>query len=101
MEYGYDDIVASTSRLRELYGEPTHRGRNKVIDHIDDVCRRFIEACPFIVLATAGADGRMDISTEGDAHGFVIILDRKTLVIPDRPGNNRLDSFENLIANPG
>jgi PPOX class probable FMN-dependent enzyme len=95
-----EEIITSASRLRELYQQPTHRGRNKVIDHIDDICRRFINACPFAVLASTGTDGRLDVSPKGDPAGFVVVLNPKTLAIPDRPGNNRLDTYENLLANP-
>src|SRR5262245_51334095 len=80
--------------------QPSSRARDKVIDHIDDICRRFITACPFVIVASRGADGRMDLSPKGDPPGFVAILDDKTLAIPDRPGNHRLDTFENLLANP-
>lgn len=100
MDSGCQEVITSASRLRELYQQPTHRGRNKVIDHIDDVCRRFIDACPFAVLASMGADGRLDVSPKGDPAGFVAVLDAKTLAVPDRPGNNRLDTYENLLANP-
>jgi len=94
------EVITSAARLRELYQQPTHRGRNKVIGHIDDVCRRFIDACPFAVLASIGTDGRLDVSPKGDPAGFVAVLDARTLAIPDRPGNNRLDTYENLLVNP-
>jgi len=74
--------------------------RNKSIYHIDDICRRYIAAAPFIMIATRGADGLLDLSPKGDPAGFVAVLDDNTLAIPDRPGNNRLDTFENLLANP-
>src|SRR5437764_14294819 len=96
----YDEVVASPARLRELYRQPSHRGRNKVIDHIDDICRRFIAACPFVFVASRGGDGRLDLSPKGDPAGFVAVLDDKTLAIPDRPGNNRLDTFENVLVHP-
>jgi len=69
----------------------------KAIDHIDDICRRFIAASPFVMVATRGADGRLDLSPKGDPAGFVTVLDDHTLAIPDRYGNNRLDTFENLL----
>ncbi|HEY7551346.1 MAG TPA: MSMEG_1061 family FMN-dependent PPOX-type flavoprotein, partial [Hyphomicrobiaceae bacterium] len=68
--------------------------------HIDDICRRFIAACPFVIVASRGADGRLDLSPKGDPAGFVAVLDERTLAIPDRLGNNRLDTFENLLAHP-
>jgi hypothetical protein len=74
--------------------------RNKAIDRIDDICRRFIAAAPFLLIATRGADGRMDISPKGDPAGFVAVLDERTLAIPDRLGNNRLDTLENVLVHP-
>jgi hypothetical protein len=73
---------------------------NKAINHIDEICRRFIATSPFVMVASRGPDGRLDLSPKGDSAGFVAVLDEKTLAIPDRPGNNRLDTFENLLAHP-
>ena len=67
---------------------------------LDEHCRSVIAAAPFMLLATAGRDGRCDVSPRGDAPGFVMVLDDRTIVIPDRPGNRRLDSLENIIDNP-
>jgi hypothetical protein len=100
METCFDDVIATRERLRELNKLPSHRVSNKAIDCIDDICRRFIAASPFVMVATRGADGRLDISPKGDPAGFVAVLDNKTLAIPDRLGNNRLDTFENLLVNP-
>ena len=100
MEAQFDEVITTRQRLRELSREPSSRAQGKVIDHIDDICRRFIAACPFVVVATRGADGQMDVSPKGDPPGFVAVLDEKTLAIPDRPGNHRLDTFENLITHP-
>lgn len=96
----FAEVVATHKRLRELSRPPSHLVANKAIDHIDDICRRFIAACPFVVVASRGADGRLDLSPKGDSPGFVAVLDEKTLAIPDRLGNNRLDTFENLLAHP-
>jgi PPOX class probable FMN-dependent enzyme len=98
MDNRFDEVIATSSRLRELTGRPSERAKRKVINHIDEICRRFIAACPFVLVASRGADGRLDISPKGDPCGFVAILDEKTLAIPDRPGNNRHDTFENLLA---
>jgi predicted pyridoxine 5'-phosphate oxidase superfamily flavin-nucleotide-binding protein len=100
MTPSYEEVITTRERLRELYGQPSRRACNKVIDRIDGVCRRFIAACPFVVVASRGADGRLDISPKGDPSGFVAVLDEKTLAIPDRVGNNRLDTFDNLLAYP-
>ena len=94
------EAIVTRERLREIYRQPNHRAANKVIDHIDQICRAFIAACPFVVVATRGADGRIDLSPKGDPAGFITVLDDKTLAIPDRLGNNRLDTFENLLVHP-
>lgn len=94
----FDEVIATQERLREVSKQPTYRARNKVINHLDQICRGFITASPFVLVATRGADGKIDISPKGDPAGFVAILDEKTIAIPDRVGNNRLDTFENLIA---
>ena len=96
----YEEEIRSRSRLRELISEPPGIVTAKVIDHIDDHCRRFIAASPLVMVATRGADGRFDISPKGDPAGFVAVLDDKTLAIPDRPGNHRADTFENLLVHP-
>ena len=100
MQGQFEEVITTRERLRELHGKPGPASSNKVIDHIDDICRRFIAACPFVMVATRGADGRLDLSPKGDPAGFVMILDEKTLAIPDRLGNNRLDTFENLLTFP-
>ena len=100
MAISFEEMITTHKRLREFAKQPTNRAQNKVIDHIDDVCRRFIAACPFIIVASRGGDGRIDVSPKGDPPGFVTVLDAKTLVIPDRPGNHRLDTFGNLLDHP-
>jgi uncharacterized protein len=96
----FEEVITSRERLRELNKHPSHLVSNKAIDHLDDICCRFIAACPFLVIASRGRDGRLDLSPKGDPAGFVTVLDDKTLAIPDRLGNNRLDTFENLLVNP-
>ena len=73
----------------------------KQIDHLDDHCRSFLAHTPFVIIATAAADGRCDASPKGGPAGFVRVLDDHRLAIPDLAGNNRLDTMENLLANPG
>jgi uncharacterized protein len=94
------ETIVTREHLREIYRQPNHRVANKAIDHIDRICRAFIAACPFVVVATRGADERLDLSPKGDPAGFITVLDDKTLAIPDRLGNNRLDTFENLLVHP-
>ena len=98
MEFCFDEVIATRQRLRELIKQPSHRANNKIINHIDEICRRFIAACPFVLVASRGADGHIDVSPKGDPVGFVKVLDETTLAIPDRPGNHRLDTFENLLT---
>jgi len=98
VEFCFDEVIATRQRLRELIKQPSHRANNKIINHIDEICRRFIAACPFVLVASRGADGHIDVSPKGDPVGFVKVLDETTLAIPDRPGNHRLDTFENLLT---
>ncbi len=94
-----DNLVKSVEQLESLYGEPMPTSLAKEIDHISDGYRKMIEAAPFVVIATSGPDG-LDCSPKGDAPGFVRIVDDRTVMIPDRPGNNRLDGFKNLMSDP-
>lgn len=88
------------SELEGLYGATSERARHKVMQALDVHCRNFIALSPFLVLGSASADGRADVSPKGDAPGFVKVVDDKTLLIPDRPGNNRLDGMKNILENP-
>ncbi len=94
-----NDLVTSVAQLETIYGEPMPTSLVKEIDHINDGYRTLIEAAPFVVIATSGPGG-LDCSPKGDAPGFIRIVDDKTLMIPDRPGNNRLDGFKNLMSDP-
>jgi PPOX class probable FMN-dependent enzyme len=86
-------------RLRALYGDPSPRAAAKVIDRLDAHCRAFIAQSTFMVLATS--DGRgLDVSPKGDPAGFVRVEDDRRLIVPDRPGNNRLDGMMNILDNP-
>jgi PPOX class probable FMN-dependent enzyme len=85
--------------LRKLYGDIFPRAAVKTIDHIDIHCKKFIEHSPFCILATS--DGKnLDVSPKGDPVSFVDVVDSNTLIIPDRPGNNRIDGLLNIIAHP-
>ena len=94
-----DHRVATLEALAALYGEPYGPAIVKEVDHINRHYRKFIEAAPFFVLATCGPEG-LDCSPRGDAPGFVRVADEKTLLIPDRRGNNRIDSLRNIVSDP-
>ncbi len=85
--------------LENHYGQPVKTSLVKEIDHISDHYRSFIEKSPFVVIATSGPEG-LDCSPRGDPPGFCHVLDSKTVLIPDRPGNNRLDSLRNIVRDP-
>lgn len=93
-------ILRSADELAKLYGAPNERSILKVNDFLDEHSRRFVEAAPFLVLGTSDADGNLDCSPRGDFAGFVRVRDEKTLLVPDRRGNNRTDSLKNIIENP-
>ena len=84
--------------LRAFYPAPKERALRKELTRLDPHCRRFIGLSPFVVLASAGADGALDASPRGGTPGFVKAPDEHTLLIPDAPGNHRLDTLENIVA---
>jgi PPOX class probable FMN-dependent enzyme len=92
-------FITTLDQLTDLYGEPNERSAKKEIDHLDAHCRALIDASPFMLLATCGKNSA-DCSPRGDPPGFVKVLDDHTLLIPDRKGNNRVDSLKNIIENP-
>jgi PPOX class probable FMN-dependent enzyme len=96
---GDDHLIADEAALLALYGTPGEASIVKEVDHVHAIYRPFIEAAPFCVLATAGPDG-LDASPRGDGPGFVVVEDPHTLLIPDRRGNNRVDSLRNVLADP-
>lgn len=96
----FKHVVTTESELRDLLGSPSDRAIRKDVAVLDEHCRAFIGRSPFLLLATASAQGRCDVSPKGDAPGFVRVLDDRHLVIPDRPGNKRLDGMRNLLQNP-
>ena len=95
-----EHVIETVEDLRSSYGEPSERAVKKSLERLDRHCRRFIELSPFVILASAGADGRVDCSPRGDPAGFVAILDDRTILLPDRRGNNRADSLTNVLENP-
>jgi uncharacterized protein len=91
-----DDLIRDEAALEALYGASSAGAIAKEIDYIHPHYRAMIEASPFMVLATAGAEG-LDCSPRGDPAGFVHVVDERTLLIPDRRGNNRIDSLRNIV----
>jgi PPOX class probable FMN-dependent enzyme len=96
----YQDVIASRDELAELYGPPIEAVVQKAIDHLDVHCREFIARSPFVLLATSDGSGRCDVSPKGGPPGFVGVLDEHRLLIPDAPGNKRIDSLRNVVENP-
>ena len=95
------DTIENVEHLRETYGAPSERSLKKQLNRLDKHCRDFIARSPFLVIASADPSGRCDASPKGDAPGFVHVIDDTTLLIPDRLGNNRIDTLANLLARPG
>jgi PPOX class probable FMN-dependent enzyme len=95
------DVVEDLDELREIYGPPSDRSVKKQLSRFDKHCRAFIARSPFLVIASSDPSGRCDASPKGDAPGFVQVLDDETLLIPDRLGNNRVDTIGNLLERPG
>jgi PPOX class probable FMN-dependent enzyme len=97
----FSGVLSSQAELRAIVGPPVPRSVKKEIARLDAHCRALIGASPFVLIASSDACGRMDVSPKGDPPGFVRVLDDETLAIPDRPGNRRADTFENVLQNPG
>ena len=93
-------MIDSKEALRSLYPPAKERSVRKQLDHLDPHCLRFVALSPFVVLSSCSRDGKCDASPRGGEPGFVKVLDAKTLHIPDAPGNNRLDTLENLLRDP-
>lgn len=85
------------AELRELLGEPTELVQKKIADRLNALTCQFVERSPFVVVATGRPDGGLDVSPRGDPAGFVRILDERTLLLPDRPGNRLADTLTNLL----
>lgn len=94
-----DGEISTEAQLDALYGAVSERSILKELDHISDHYRAFIERSPFLVLASVGPEG-LDASPRGDAPGFCRVVDSKTVLIPDRRGNNRIDSLRNIVRDP-
>jgi len=96
----FNDIVTSEQELRAMLGEPAPRSVLKERSTLDEHSRAYLALSPFVLMATSGTDGTCDVSPKGDAPGFVLVLDDRRIVIPDRPGNKRFDGMRNLLTNP-
>lgn len=94
------EFITTTEGLEEVLGRPGPRVLAKVVNSLDDICLAFIARSPFVIVASHDAEGRVDVSPKGDPAGFVHVLDRRTLAIPERPGNRRADSFRNVLRQP-
>ncbi|MEQ9224821.1 MAG: pyridoxamine 5'-phosphate oxidase family protein [Parvibaculum sp.] len=92
-------FIETREALRDHYKAPSDRAVRKELGALDGHCRAFIEKSPFVLIGSSDGAGNGDVTPKGDRPGFVAVLDETTLAIPDRPGNNRLDTLENLIAN--
>lgn len=92
--------ITETTTLRDRVGEPKPEIANKEMHEVDAYFRQFLSLCPFLCISSADADGNQDVSPRGDPPGFVRALDARTLLIPDRKGNRRVDTMRNIIENP-
>jgi PPOX class probable FMN-dependent enzyme len=96
----FAQVVRSEDELRQVIGPPGTRALAKEHGCLDVHDRAFIALAPMVLISTAAGDGRCDVSPKGDAPGFVVVVDDRHLLVPDRPGNNRLDGMRNLLTNP-
>ena len=94
------DFIGSREELRRHYKAPADPPLRKEMRALDRHCHRFIENSPFVLIGSSDGEGNADVTPKGDMPGFVAILDDTTIAIPDRPGNNRLDTWENIVVNP-
>ena len=92
--------ITTEAELRAIIGQPTEIVQAKIADRLNALTRQFVVRSPFVCVATAGADGGMDVSPRGDPAGFVQVLDDHTLLLPERPGNRLADTLVNLLADP-
>lgn len=94
------EFVSTREELRSVYKQPGDGAVRKELKALDFHCRGFISKSPFVLIGSSDGNGNGDVTPKGDKPGFVAILDDTTIAIPDRPGNNRLDTLENLLVNP-
>lgn len=97
---GSSGSIERTDQLRAFIGDPMAEVQGKERPGLDAHSREFLARCPFLVLATVGGDGHVDVSPRGDPPGFVKVIDDTTVILPDRKGNRRVDSMTNILENP-
>ena len=96
-----EDVIRTVDELRDVVGHPLPLTRDKVTDRLHEVHRRWLEHTPFVVLATAGSEGRTDASPKGDPPGQLVhVIDERTVALAERPGNRRVDGYLNVLDNP-
>ena len=93
-------VVTDISKLEEIVGAPNERAANKTRSVLDELDRQWLAASPMVLVATAGADGSCDVSPRGDPPGATLVLDERTIALPERPGNRRVDGLRNILENP-
>ena len=93
-------FLSSRDELRAVYKQPGDNAVRKVLEALDHHCKGFLARSPFVLIGSSDGNGNSDVTPKGDKPGFAAVLDDSTIAIPDRPGNNRLDTLENVIANP-
>ncbi len=96
----FTDTITTREALRDVIGSPSPRVAAKLIDRLDSHCRAFIAKSPFLLIASADGQGKVDVSPKGDPAGFVHVLDAHTLAIPERPGNRLADTLLNILGRP-
>jgi len=97
----FDEVITTAQELRKIVGPANRWFTSKILTKLDRHCRDFIAASPFVVVGSTDPLGMVDLSPKGDRAGFVRCLDDSTLAIPDRRGNGRVDTFHNVLENPG
>ncbi|MEK8129440.1 pyridoxamine 5'-phosphate oxidase family protein [Paenibacillus filicis] len=95
-----NERITTEEELRALMGFPSELVQRKAITRLDEACRDFIRQSPFALLSSSDASGQCDVSPRGDGPGFVHVVDEQHLVIPERPGNKRMDTLRNILSNP-
>jgi len=96
----FHDVITTEAQLRDIVGRPNRWLTSKMLSRLDRKSRQFIASSPFVVVGSANTHGPIDLSPKGDLPGFVRILDDATVIVPDRPGNRRVDTFLNILQNP-